>query len=361
MKKIITAIGNPNLNNKLKEIKEIEVLREDIQYQEAIFDILKKEKELNDIIISSTLPGNKQIEEVIHNILEIKSNIDIILIIDKENEELMTYLNMRKIKYFFNHKTNYHQIIKTILNSNNIEIELKNEIEELKKMMMKNKKILIKEELNNKFQIIKNKIKKEEKNRKEVKKKTLCFLGSAGIGKSIILINFANYLEKNNKKILIIDFDLLNQDINTILGIQKNSLNQEQDGIVKFSSNIHFISASNFVFQSENKVNIKKLENLLINFNYYYDYILIDTSSECFFDYTKTIMNLSDFNILITEGNLIEIKKTRKLLEIYLNQWKVESNKIKLIVNKQNENSIDFGIIKNIFSEVEIIRKAQAK
>ena len=46
MKTIITALANPILNQKLKENKKINLLFQDIQYQEAIFEILESEKNI---------------------------------------------------------------------------------------------------------------------------------------------------------------------------------------------------------------------------------------------------------------------------------------------------------------------------
>ena len=43
MKRILTAINNPNLNEKLSQEKSIEIIGKDIQYREAIIDILEKE------------------------------------------------------------------------------------------------------------------------------------------------------------------------------------------------------------------------------------------------------------------------------------------------------------------------------
>ena len=34
--KVITAIGNPELNNKLQKVEEIEVIGKDIQYQDVL-------------------------------------------------------------------------------------------------------------------------------------------------------------------------------------------------------------------------------------------------------------------------------------------------------------------------------------
>ena len=42
MKKVLTAMANPELHEKLKEKKEIEIIGKDIQYQEGIFEIIEK-------------------------------------------------------------------------------------------------------------------------------------------------------------------------------------------------------------------------------------------------------------------------------------------------------------------------------
>lgn len=50
-----------------------------------------------------------------------------------------------------------------------------------------------------------------------------CILGNSGVGKSIFSVCFSNYLKNKKNKILIIDFDILNNSIHTIFGIKKYS------------------------------------------------------------------------------------------------------------------------------------------
>ena len=76
----------------------------------------------------------------------------------------------------------------------------------------------------------------------------------------------------------------------------------------------------------------------------YYDLIIIDTSSECFFDYTKNILNESDTILFLLEANLSEIKKSNNLLKIYIKQWKIEKEK-NLIKGKMEKF---FEICRNI-------------
>ena len=88
-----------------------------------------------------------------------------------------------------------------------------------------------------------------------------------------------------------------------------------------------------------------------------YDVIIIDTSSECFFDYTKNILKNSNNILFLLEANLLEIKKAQNLLKIYIEEWKISKERFNLIINKYNENSVDDVIINNIFSEYKILGK----
>ena len=86
MKKIITAINNPIINEKLKKEK-IEVIGKDIQYKEGILEILENNKEINFILINENLPGEIKNDELINKIKKINKNIEIIFFIKKENKK----------------------------------------------------------------------------------------------------------------------------------------------------------------------------------------------------------------------------------------------------------------------------------
>ena len=68
-------------------------------------------------------------------------------------------------------------------------------------------------------------------------------------------------------------------------------------------------------------------------------------------------MKNSNYNIFITEANLLEIKKAKNLLNIYINEWNIEQKKFNILFNKYNENAIDISILKNIFSGFSILGK----
>ena len=229
----------------------------------------------------------------------------------------------------------------------------------------------IKNKIINKIKLI-FKIKNKNKENKIINKKIISILGTGGVGKSIITVNIANLLKENNYKVLILDFDILNNSLHTILGVNRypekiknkiknndlinNKINIEEL-IIKINKNLHLISGVNLLFDSKYKISSLKIKNILGELKENYDYIIIDNSAECFFEYTKNIINNSDLNIYLLEANLIEIKKAKRLLEIYAKEWNIEKNKINLLINKYNKYSIKNKTLEKIFDEYKIIGK----
>ena len=367
MKKIITAIGNEILNKKLKKENDFEVIIEDIQYKEGIIEYLEKENNIDFLIISELLPGNIELKELIEKIKNINSNIEIIIFLENKNTELENYLYAKGIyNIFYNNQVEIEEIIKIINNKN---IEINNELKEIKQMLLEKQK----NKINNK-KIILNKLinvfnKKQKYDLKE--EKIISVTGTNGVGKSIFTINLANSLSNSKNKILIIDFDILNNSLHTILGIKKysqkirnkiknNNLLKEikiEELIIKINSKIDLVSVINLLFDSKYKISSEKVKNILSKLKEKYEIIIIDTSSECFFDYTKEIIKNSNLNIFILEANLLEIKKAKNLLNIYINNWEIPQESINILFNKYNENSIDISILKKIFSGFNILGK----
>ena len=363
MKKIITSLAEPQLNNELKKEKDFIVIGKDIQYQEGVIEILETEKEVDFLIISEALPGNEKIENLIEKIKQINNEVNIVIILENKKEELEKNLYSKNVYLILYNKIEIKEIIKLIKNKKEDENEkIKKEINDLKK-------IIIEQNSKNK-QNKKQKIKevKELNSQKEI----ICILGSGGVGKSIFTVNLAKSLIYSKKKILIIDFDILNNSLHTILGVKKysekiskkikeNNLIKDKIGLkelkIKINKRIDLISGINLLFDSKYKINNIQFNNLFKDVKKFYDVIIIDTSSECFFNYTKDIIKKSNINILIVEPNLLEIQKSKNILKIYKEEWNIDNNKINILFNKFNKNSIDINILKIIFSEYNIIGK----
>ncbi len=392
MKKIITALGNENLNQKLKKENIFEIVTEDIQYQEGILELLEKDNEIDFLILNELLPGNIDIRKLIEKIKLNNSNIKIILFLEKKNEELENYLYAKGIfKIFYHNQIEVKEMIELIQNnSKNSNQEIKKEIDELKKILLeKNKKenktnLFFKNnaknnkmnKFNNKNEIFKNNSNKIfnnnfHNNLESKRKEIVCVSGTSGVGKSIFSINLAKSFMQEENKILIIDFDILNNSLHTILGIKKypekiknriknnNLLNEikVEELIIKINSKIDLISGINLLFDSKYKISSIKIKNILLKLKEKYNLIIIDTSSECFFDYTKEIMKNSNYNIFITEANLLEIKKAKNLLNVYIQEWEIPQNNFNILFNKYDQNSIDISVLKHIFSGFSILGK----
>ena len=411
MKTVITAIANPIINNELKKEKNIEVIGNDIQSKDGVIEILEKNIEVNYIILSDILIGEELLINLIRKINEINKNIKIIIILTNENKK--EYDNLISIgvkKIFYNNKVEIKEIL-DIINEENDTDKLIEEINSLKKIILENKNInniqnkeIIKEEnkknnnkekstekinnkktnkllILNKFKIL-NKIKNKfykyipnnilKKYNKSENCEVISVLGAAGVGKSIFTVNLANSYIYSKKKILIIDFDVLNNSLHTILGLKKyskiireklknnNLINNKiniKELTIKITNKIDLISGINLLFDSKYKISSEKIYNIINELKANYEIIIIDNSAECFFDYTKNIIENSNINIFITEANLSEIKKSKNLLNIYINKWNINKNKINILFNKYNKNSIDINILKNIFSEFNILGK----
>ena len=156
MKEIITALANPKLNNKLKEIKEFNINYNDIQYQDGVLEILKENTNIEILILSEILPGELKIKEFIYEIKKYNKNIKIIIFLEKKKEDLEYFLRSEGIfDIYYNNEISENKIIEKIKikSENNWKLEkIKNIINEnIKTNEMKNRK---KELLN-----IKNKLK----------------------------------------------------------------------------------------------------------------------------------------------------------------------------------------------------------
>ena len=261
----------------------------------------------------------------------------------------------------------------------NNKIENKSNIYKTKSLNIKDNEIFNQQESNNKSnkifsqktlplnnlfnfnQVIRN-------NRKEV----ISILGPNGIGKSVFSILFAKTME--SKKSIIIDFDILNNSLHTIMGVKnyeakikrkiksndlitnKNILNKS---ILHTNLKIDLLPAINVILDPNYKLSNKKMKNVIDELKNIYDLIIIDTSSDTFFDYTREMINCSNKAIFISGANILEVRKSERLLDIYNKDWNIENEKINIVFNKCTKKSLDDNLLKEIFNKYNILGKIQ--
>lgn len=339
MEELISEIKKINKNTRI-------IFTSNKSYNEDnLFNILKNniEKENN-----KNIKINKKIKPEIKEKISKKYNYK-----NKLNNNFLENNNSEKINNnYFNNKN--------IIQENNFEENVeKNNFNN--KGTVFNKKTLPLNKLFNFNQVIKQ-------NRKEV----ISILGPNGIGKSVFSILFAKTME--GKKSIIIDFDVLNESLHTLMGIKNyeekikrkiknNDLiqnkNNLQKNILHTNLKIDLLPALNIILDPNYKLSYKKIKNVIEELKNNYDLIIIDTSSETFLDYTREIINLSNKSIFISGANLLEVRKSERLLEIYQKDWNIEKGKISIVFNKCTKKSLDDTILKEIFNNYDILGKIQ--
>ena len=377
IKKIITAIGNPTINEALKE-ENYDIVCADILYKEGILELLEINNKVDYIIINDKLEGKINTEDLIEKIKILNKNLKIILISKNEINNKKIYKKIENISI---------EEIKNIISCENIKYNNKINNNNINYENNINKKINENKIFNKKTIPINDFFKEKTKDGK-----LISILGTNGIGKSVFSIIFSNNLE--NKKVLIINLDIFNNSLINLLEINKDKIKNNKNKfynennnyynkikkynikninnvnnysnknnfnfnnyIINSKYNIDFIFGADIIFNSGININPQKLINMINKLRNKYDLILIDTSSDNLLEYTKEILKNSDYGIFISGANLLEVKKSQKLLDIYTKEWEIYNTKIKIIINKWTKESIDDGILKEIFKNFDILGK----
>ena len=78
---------------------------------------------------------------------------------------------------------------------------------------------------------------------KEENCKTITISGDFGCGKSLFSVFLSKVISRQNKKVLLIDFDLENMSINTLFGVKKYKEKQTyiEDCITKVNENLDIV------------------------------------------------------------------------------------------------------------------------
>ena len=158
-------------------------------------------------------------------------------------------------------------------------------------------------------------------------------------------------------KVLIIDFDIFNKSQEKLFGVYKNINNS----LIKISNGLSILTNIDLIFNDNNKITYEKVYKLINDLKKDYQIILIDTSSEINLKFTKLIFKNVDKIIFLVEGNLLELNKSKSLLEIYINDWEIDLYKFNILINKVNKFSIEKEIIKEIFENIKILGEIDFK
>ena len=250
--KVLTAIGNENLNNILKEQDEFEILENDIFYKEGILEFLEKNNDVDILILYENLAGEINIINLINKIKIINNEINIFFVLENKNDELEKILKKENIKNIF------------YIN----EINVNDFIDKIKNAKINNNEKLI-EEIN----LLKNIINKKDeelikyKNSNFENKKLVILIGEKNVGKTTILNNLKNIYWRENifefKEMNMNDYLEIKNETYKIIFVLERKIDK-----IKFSKKI----INELIFKnkiSPEKINIifNKIDNYSINKN----------------------------------------------------------------------------------------------
>ena len=330
--KVLTAINDSELIKNLKD-NGFDTCPYNIQYKEGILEYIELNSFVDYIVLDFNLPGDIDIKDLISKVLKQNPLIKIIVV---------NQLNIKEVYKCFD-KYDRNDLLDFLI----IDCDIRD------------------------YYKYKN------------KGKIITILGASGVGKSVFSINLANCL--NCEKKVIIDFDVLNNSLHYLLGVEnysakvqakikKNLLNKsyvyekEQDYIVnskdftmKTIYNVDLISGVNLVFDTQSQITPENIGKIILKLKNYYDIIIIDTSSQCFLEYNKEFMKLSDELIFLSGASLYEVQKAKILLKKYTEDYKIDKNKIYIVFNKCTKSSIDESILRELFKEYKVLGKIKLR
>lgn len=159
MKKIITAIGNVLINEELKNKEKYIMQTPDIQIEDDLIEALKNKKDTDILILNIEIIKKENLYNYINKIKQINQFIKIIILVEKENEDIKNILYACGIKdIFYGNEINILKLEDAINRNKTTEEILTEEINNLKEIILKEKtNKLNKNKINNltSFKIIK--------------------------------------------------------------------------------------------------------------------------------------------------------------------------------------------------------------
>lgn len=326
--KILVALDNNEIKEKLNIKYGNKVYNYDFSYKEDVIEYLKRYSDDYIILTRLDLPGNISYKEYILSLKKLSNKSKIVIILNKLNIDDRKFLYANEI---FN-----------IIEGNEIDIDvIYNQIETEDKVVYKT--IYKKPNENN-------------------TRRSIAVLGTNGAGKSFVSYLIANSIAKYTKKdVALISMDSKNScqeilgNINCIdyeTSEYINEISKNEKNVEKYVNQSNYyknlwyiISKNNYNQKNNNNINIKKfIENLENKYNY----VVFDTST-CYLNTdVSQLIDWVDEIIFVINPNYISLKQAKFLLDFLSNSLNVKNNKIKIVVNKIGEFSLDIRQIKSI-------------
>lgn len=355
MKKILIAMDNSVLIEKLKKCGKYIVHNYDIDTKEDVIEYLKK-YEVDVLITKDFLNGELSKEDYIRCIREINSNVKIILCVEELNEIYRGFL--------FSH--NIFDVIEGVQTSFSDILSMIDSVKTT--IVLKNNNKIVKEDINN--------INKKN-NLSVMTKQKICVFGTSGAGKSYIASVLAQITSRKLKlNTLLVDMDVQNAaiDIYNNLNNSGNNLQYVMEEIDRGSFNLQmlndivskekkkngklsFITNNMGIYECQNKLSEEYYSKLYAETENEYDVLILDMPSAPFLDVVPYSLTKADRIFFVINPNFISMRQATKYLDLLTNIWKIPKDKICIVVNRVKKESLSLKQISAILEGYDICLK----
>lgn len=351
MKTILATNFNSLNEHIINNVPQVEVMAHDIQTQNEALECIKGYKNIETILISDLLRGDKSLSEFLDLVIEYKEPETKVYYIAHEYEpELLKTIARHNIRYFQKGSQSLQEFIETIVHYDD-----------------KGRKIIFKEKI-------------------KIEKETIDRIIPVGFKKLILTIwdneefgcELAYVAAKlTGHSVIVIDLDLLAPKADIMLNVQKYSTNVKTQGIFSDSGlNILLDAIEKNVYVPEllyeASVQRKDLKNLYVltgnyqlnNYEYYSASCLkqliekayqnfeitILLVNRCIYDeYTFVGLSQSDFNIIPLRADLDQVREFNNYLVFLKNKQQIPTDKSKFVAYEyQNDINVDSKLMSEI-------------
>lgn len=349
MKKILIAMNNIALLEKIKRCGKYDVHSYDMSTKEDTLEYLEKYK-VDVLITKDVLEGNMSKEEYINGIKTIAPELKVILCVDKLDEIYKGFL--------------FSKNVFDIIEGNEVRFsDIFNMIDSKEKtIVLKNNNRLIKESINNNSKI------------NVLTKQKICVFGTSGAGKSYIASILAQITSRKLKlNTLLVDMDVQNAaiDIYNNLNSSGNSLQFVMEEIDRgsFSSQmlnefvskekrrngkLSFITNNMGIYECQNKLSEEYYSKLYSETENEYDVLILDMPSAPFLDVVPYSLAKADKIFFVVNPNFISMRQAVKYLDLITNIWKVQKEKVCVVINRSKKDSLSLKQIAAILEGYNI-------
>ncbi len=352
--KILVALNSKYIKDELEKIYGSDVYEYDIENKEEVIEFLSNTDEEYTVITKDSLCGKINKEMYIKQIRLAKSDVKIIYIVERLENKYKEFLFANEV---FN-----------IIEGNVVSI---NSIQE---MIDDNSKVVYKSTIQNKKGYLKEPALNYMYNPKTVPKELIAIYGTSGSGKSFVSSILSKEFARNlNIGVSLLDMDVENPsiDIFNSLDYNINGLDKIVEDVdknveiekfmdkymIKDSKNkkLWYMTNNVNIFDIKNKLSNKYYEKIYDSIKIKSDYTLIDLPASPFLDVVPYTLLCASKIFFVVNPNYVSIRQAVKYLELLNTVWDIPKERIDIIVNKYQKNSLDRLQIKSLLDGYKLV------